>query len=373
MQGNKRGLICLLILSMALLIVGCGASGSSGSAAEYRISGSSTSTSQEQTNSLLQAGYDVVEAYRGDYIVEFKTSGFATYMNYAYLSWDNYDDRYDEVLVKMGQSVKKGDVLATFEVTSVSEADIMAANLSVEETRERIGRIQEQYEAQIAGQNEALAGKSGSEYDIASLQLAQTKNEYAQQLSAAQHQLEQQQKQLTDLLKRRDDNKLVAPFDGVVIMVSRDFRKGDRVDAGTLITVGDSSSRVISVPDQSTAPIPYLAEVEVTAKNNNTTVKGTVISCPSIGGGGAVLIKPEGGITDEMADVYYEVQGVSVTQKDVLLLSSSAIRKEGERYYVNVLGEGGIVIKVYVNIAATQNGVSWISDGLEEGQQVVVG
>ena len=41
------------------------------------------------------------------------------------LVWERADDRYLEVLVVQNQDVKKGDVLATFTVESVSEADIL--------------------------------------------------------------------------------------------------------------------------------------------------------------------------------------------------------------------------------------------------------
>lgn len=364
MRENKqnRWRFCLLLCVLALLITGCGLSSDQSSTAEY-LNMNGTSGEQEE-----QDGYRTAQVYVGDIEFTAKASGFTRYMEYASLTWDHSGDRYGEVLVQQGQFVKKGDVLATFEVTSVSDADIMAAELAVEEAASRIAQLQEQYEARIAGQRKSLSGQTGRDYQLANLELQQTQNEYAQQMDEARHQLERQQKNLKDLTERKGNNQLVAPFDAEVFQISRDFQKGDKVDIGIpIVVLGNVNTRIIEV--DGTDHFNYLAEVAVMDMRDESILPGTVISTPGVGGSYKVAL--EGGISNELANDYFTVFATEV-HHDVLLVDILAVHWEGSANFVNVVNEDGFVHKTYVDVGGTVGKEAWIMGGLEEGQTVVL-
>ena len=55
-----------------------------------------------------------------------------------------------------------------------------------------------------------------------------------------------------------------------------------------------------------------------------------------------------------------------------LLIDSKALKKEGNQYYVLVLVGTSSVSKTYVKIGGQNAGSVWITEGLEEGQTLVI-
>ena len=154
MRMNKRITRLFALLSGVLLV----------------LSGWSPLTAYERTAEYIESAnvkagaYRTEEVYRGDFQVTYKADAMFHYTKSENLVWESADDRYLEVLVVQNQDVKKGDVLATFTVESVSEADILERQLAIEEANASMSRIVSQYEEAITKKQESMSSLEGTAY-----------------------------------------------------------------------------------------------------------------------------------------------------------------------------------------------------------------
>ena len=193
MRMNKRITRLFALLSGVLLVLsGCSPLTAYESTAEYI-----------ESANVKAGAYRTEEVYRGDFQVTYKADAMFHYTKSENLVWESADDRYLEVLVVQNQDVKKGDVLATFTVESVSEADILERQLAIEEANASMSRIVSQYEEAITKKQESMSSLEGTAYQIASLELQQLQSQYARQMAEAQHQVNMQQEALNELQEKK--------------------------------------------------------------------------------------------------------------------------------------------------------------------------
>lgn len=367
MGANKRkrlgaGLLAaVLMLSMS----GCASDQSSQSTSEY-VSGVNMSGS----------GYRTVEVYSGDFTVPFSGMAMTQCIKTQNLYWESSEDRYGDILVQQGQKVKKGDVLATFEVTSVSEADILSQQLAIQQIDASLAKTSQQYEEAIAKKQESLAKLESYDYQIASLEIEKLQSDYAQQAAEAARQKTLMQESLQELLDQKENNKLVAPFDGSISIITSDYQKGDKVSTSTpIIVIEDLSSLSVVFQNQSMfGKVPYLSKVKLINHRSKVEYAGTVVSCSSVTGSKMddIVVKPDEPLPAEETTGFYDVEGLLMEKTGVVLVSTEALREEGNSNYVFLLDENNNIQKTYVSVGASAEGVAWISDGLEPGQKVLV-
>lgn len=361
---RKAWRILVLALAACLALTGCSSSQNIDVKSEYMDPGQ-----------IARNEYRTTVVTKGDFEINYSVDSRMTYRHAQFMYWEHGEDHYLDLLVENEQVVTKGQVLATFEV-SVSAADILERELAVTEAQGSLSSLQSSYESRIASKQSSMAGLEGIDYDIAASELEQLRDEYAQAAAAARYRITTAQASLDRLRKRQNEDSLVAPFDGVVMYTARNYRSGDTVTTWEpVVVVAEIETRAINFVNNNVfGSVPYMSTVSVVDQKTKKEYTGTVVSCRAVTGSEEdnvwVLIDQELS-NDELLGAI-RITGTILKKTDVLLIDSKALKQEGNRYYVLVLQGTSVVSKTYVKVGGQNGGTVWISEGLEEGQILVI-
>lgn len=366
----KRWLVAVLTGTMMLGIAGCSTSLEHSSSSEYL-------KPEDAVNIAKTSGFETTEVIEGSFELTYQTDAYVTYTQMQSLHWENSQDRYEEILVSVGDTVKKGDVIATFEGSSSMEADVLERTLAVEEAQTALNKTIKNYENSIANKEKSLETLTGYDYQIADLELQKLESEYAQRLAESEYQIAKLQESLSEQVDKKNNRQLLAPFDGRIEMVSREFVKGNKVNTGSpIVIISDLDSQAMAFRNSNNADdVSYLSEVTLKDRVTGDVYTGKIVSCPNVTGksGGDVIIELDEELPEGREDVYFKVDGCILQKDSVVMVNQKALEKEGNSYYVYVLNENGARYKTYVTIGKTDtNGNTTIIEGLLPGQQVVV-
>ena len=275
--------------------------------------------------------------------------------------------RIVELAKAEGDAVKEGDVLVRFEVPSLI-TDIAARKGEVAQTAARLQnarsastRLAGLFERGIASQREV---------DEAKRELAEAEAAVAQARSAQES---------TAVLESR----LVvrARFNGVV--AKRMHNQGDMVEA----TASDPVMRIVDpsrIEALASVPVSDLGKVvagritKVMAPGAAAAFDGVVISRPpvvdvAIAAGDVRVSLPKGASAAALAvgtPVQIEIQ--TDLRKNVLVVSSGAIGREGDEIFVMVAGSDHKAHKKVVKVGLANRVLTEILDGVSEGDKVIL-
>ena len=362
---RKRILACGLAVLMMTGLSGCTTMKVQESTAEYMQSGKVTGS-----------GYKTTQVYEGSFDIPYEADASVVYTKSQYLYWESSQDRYVELMVSAGDMVKKGDVLATFEVSSVGESDILERTLAVEEAQASLNRVIESYTTTIAAKKDSMLLLEGYDYQIAELELKKLESEYAQRVAESEHYVAQAQKALNELQERKGNSELLAPFDGRISWVGRDFQKGNKVKAGSpIMQIEDLDSQLLEFRNSNyKGTVPYLSTVNLTDRVSGEEYTGTVVSCGNVTGTAedTVLVELDSELPEGKDSVYFKANGYIAQKTKVILVDSAAVKTAGTESYVHVLNENNATYRAYVTVGDTVGGVTWIIDGVSPGQTVII-
>lgn len=265
------------------------------------------------------------------------------------------------VEVEPGDSVKKGDVLATGDATDL-QADLSAATANRRSAAIQLVIAEDQLaDAEDDDNTDAIRQGRISVYSAES-QLAQAKA------------TEQ------DLKAQLVFASLTAPIDGIVsevnIAAGSDATSGDAIvveartyEVTTDVVEGDISSIAVGQP----------ATVSVTALSGDAA--GTVTAIAQL----ATVADSEGVVSfavtvalDDALDgllpgMSAEVTITTASASDVLTIPSAALNGADGRYTVQVLGASGVPEARSVSVGLVTASLAEITDGLSAGEVVVTG
>ncbi|REE78734.1 macrolide-specific efflux system membrane fusion protein [Paenibacillus taihuensis] len=270
-----------------------------------------------------------------------------------YFTVDN--QRITDVLVKAGDSVKKGQVLALLD-TGDTESQIRRKEIDIEKAELDLKEA-------IRGSGQGATGNS-SDSDVT---LRKQKLDY-----------ELLESELADLKKDLTGLKLVAPYDGTIVSLTAE--KGDLARSYEKVgQIADMNALVVAVQFSSSDLASIAAGMETTVSiNTGGEITGKVRRMPistdqsdedSLDS--YVLIdvpKLPGGVshgTPLSAAVVVE------RRENVLTIPVSALRTQNDRNYVMVANADGTKGEVDVEIGSQSTTDVEISKGLVEGQKVV--
>lgn len=366
----KRWLVVALTGTMLLGSAGCSASSDHKSTSEYI-------KPEDAVNITKVSGFETTEVVEGSFELTYQTDAYVTYTQMQSLYWENSQDRYEEILVSVGDMVKKGDVIATFEGSSSMEADVLERSLAVEEAQTALNKLIKYYDNSIANKTKSMETLTGYDYQIADLELQKLECEYAQRRAESEYQIAKLQESLNEIVEKKNNRQLLAPFDGRIEMVSREFVKGNKVNTGSpIVMISDLSSQALAFRNSNNAnDVSYLSEVTLKDRVTGDTYTGKIVSCPNVTGksGGDVIIELDEELPEGREDVYFKVDGYILQKDSVVMVNQKALEKEGNNQFVYVLNENGARYKIYVTIGKTDTkGNTTIIEGLIPGQKVVV-
>jgi RND family efflux transporter MFP subunit len=300
----------------------------------------------------VEQSFTVEKVKRGTIAKELKNSASFESYNKQDLFYKSSGGRLKGILVKSGDNVKKGDVLA---------------QLDTDDYERRIFVQQRMLEKQtiLYQQNVQLHPENSIALDLQKIDIDQARNE------------------LSHLNDQLLNTKLIAPFDGVVTFVS-DLTEGDYVVAYNIVVSISNPHDLMLVSE---FPIPSdLANVNVGMNVDiiakEIAYKGHVLQAPSSVPKNANMAQLEfnnthliigvDGLPDvELIGSYADIVITLDKKVDTLVIPDDALNTYLGRNYVNVLdGKNRKEIDVETGIV-TKNEVE-ITKGLEEGQQVII-
>ena len=352
-------------LTAAFLLTSCGKQDSSSDLLESAL------------EAPKQGNYKTQTVQRGDFSFLNSWSAELYFPKKEALSAESDNSRLRQLLVKQGDEVKAGQLLAVVSADG-SQADLEDKRFQIENAKEDMNKEKQNRLSQIHNEEAALAGLSGTDAQIKQLQIQSLQEAYHQYVYETEHNIALQEEELREAEKTMSQTEITAPFDGRVESVAS-FEVGDKIGKGdVLMTLYDESMFYLQVEDKE-HKLYYNMDVTVEAgrRDETNTYTGKVVSAANsvsykindniayIALDGSVKAKDLQGMTLAVAAVTSDLQ-------DVLLVDKKAVYSEDKKTYVYVL-EGDSLRKRYVTIGERGNAdVVWVTDGLEEGQIVVL-
>lgn len=333
--------------------------------------------------------YNTVSVEKADYVMTSQGSVSIEFPSAIDLCWETEGAAMKELLVEKGQEVKAGDVLVVFEIAS--------DKIALEELEIQLLRKQEDYmrkkdaqEVELAkAEEEAEEIENGHSYRIAMLNVEKQRIAYEQFVYETEKSIEELQEKISEKKQIVENNKLIAPFDGIISSVVY-FSEGDAIEVGErLISMYETDDVILKV-NNADGKLRYNMEVTVETVNiaNDKPRTGRVVSAPNILPASVDQDYALIALDEEMSMEDYGYRGGPGGRgfgfmlnmeysadyqnlQNVLLVDREALQKDGGKTFVYVL-EDGVVHKRFVSVGLSSKTSVWILDGLSEGQELIL-
>jgi len=189
--------------------------------------------------------------------------------------------------------------------------------------------------------------------------------------------IRQKENSLTDAREKLADYTIRAPFDGIIAKV--DIKNGEALSSGTVIGTIITKQQVVSIAlnevDIAKVKIGQKAVLTFDAIDG-LSITGEVAEIDTLGTASQGVVSYNVKIVFDLQDDRVK-SGMSVSasiilesKSDVLLVSSSAVKIQGEANYVEVL-VNGVVQRKTVTIGSSDDTMTEITDGLSEGEEII--
>ncbi len=289
--------------------------------------------------------YKTEPAQRGDLVQQLRLSGTLVPEAQESLSFEEQGGRLKEKHVRMGQSVKAGDLLAELD-TGDLDFQIAMQEIEVEKTRLNLNQVR----------------SANADYNV---------------VRRAQLDLQQQEMRLEKLEKQLEAARIVAPFDGeVTYIISTSV--GEYIAAFQIVAkVADITQLVLVTTSDKASELPLGGEVVLEFQKKE--YRGEIVANPSSLFNDpderlrkAAIIELPDGLPDKAAmGSDFRITYVQDSREDVIILPRKQINLMSGRRYVNVLVDG-IRTEKDVEIGLMTDTDAEIVKGLDEGDMVIV-
>jgi len=314
---------------------------------------------------------------KGVFQRSYSEQGSEYYPHTFVLRFEGNEARFVEYLVSRKQEVKAGDVLATFEL-DVDEVALASR-------RQALTRAQEAYETQkikrqeaIQEQLEALAKMQDPfEVELQTLALQRAQITLEQYCVEQERQIETLKQEIADLEAFYSKTALIAPFDGVITELVYK-QKGQRLIPGeALITLYRPDGMLLRISN-SNLHFRYGMEVEIAAgpAKARTILTGRVVAADDMlsksqrSGYAYIELDPASGEFPTRG-VPPSVSANTFYAGNVYILPRQAVDVDNGKYYVTKLTDG-MAQKRYINLGKQGISDSWILQGIEEGETIII-
>lgn len=291
------------------------------------------------------------------------------------------------VYVEAGDTVRAGDKICTLDMAS-TVASYNAANISYQSTVQSYQDQKAILDQQIAlaednvNNTKALfeiGAASQLEIDNAELSLAQAKagrDSALAQLEAGMQSYKANVEQLASVMENVDgQGNIIAPVSGILTSLSA--TENGYVSASMPVAVIDGAEQMKVSVSVSEALVPKLAigdEVDVTVSAAGVSFTGTIRSVEKSANVQtklySVVISVPADVSGLLSGMFADVTFHTDTSADTLVVPTEAILTSGATQYVYVV-ENNAAKYVEVTTGLTGSGVTEVTSGLEEGQQLV--
>jgi RND family efflux transporter MFP subunit len=353
----------------------------------------------------------IATVQRGDLTVDITASGNLALSRVEDLAFDipgrAEEVTVEEVLVEEGDSVEEGQLLAKLNTSEWNdllvnlERDLLQAEIDLKNAELALDKAEDQTVTLITG--DIIFADSYDDEEIEILEL---------RLELAQARLEDAQKALEEALEKSPE--VIAPFDGFITKVN--VEGGDEVLPGTVavqladpdqfeadILVSEMDIFQVKLGGYATVQIDAMTSLilpaEVTHISPTAAIQSGVVNyyvkvelepletliqerqeaMPSQGFTPPEQVSPPAGQPALIAEDFQLREGLTVTVSiivdeatDVLLVPNGAITTQGWQNYVQVVSSDGSIENRAVTTGISNWQYTEVTDGLSEGEQVVV-
>lgn len=291
------------------------------------------------------------------------------------------------VYVEAGDQVAAGDWICTLDMDSTISS-YNAANITYQSSVQSYNDQAAIFDRQIALAEKNISdlkalfeigAASQSEIDSAELNLMTlqaSRDSTLAQLEAGMQSSLSNVEQLSAVLENVDgQGNVVAPVSGTIMTLNA--AEGGYVSASMPVAVIDGADVLEISVSVSEALVPQLVqgdEVGVTIGALDAETVGTIRSIERTPNAQTRLYTVTVGLTEDipglMTGMFAQVDFRTDTSVDAVVIPTEAILTSGQDQYVFVV-EGGTARQVPVQTGLTGSGVTEITQGLEDGQQLV--
>jgi len=335
-------------------------------------------TTAPALNDAVEVSYDTAFVTRGDLK---RTTLYEAYVRATVeeLSFVKSNGVFGELLVGVGDSVKKGDILAIMD-TSAFTASIESAHAALKAHEEKLifNRRQKQIDIELAKLDLDDAQNGGSETDIllAEFTITRLEAEFRQINELGALETANFRKQLQTAEAALNDTEIIAPFDGEVVGVTQKAA-GQRISSTeNVILLADKSrlyvqfdgtdsistsrgrfSALIGANEYKLIPVVYEhSEYVSLILSGRKPVPQFLFDA-----------QPEGVSAGDFAALLY-IEGESA---DALMVPVNALYYGSGKNYVYAI-ENGEKVYTEISIGLRNGAFVEITAGLEEGVEVFV-
>jgi HlyD family secretion protein len=290
--------------------------------------------------------------------------------------FDNQIAQAEATVVQAEAAVKQAEAGVLQAEAAVTQAEANLAMVLEGASEEKIAAAEAQVSQAEAGVLQAEAAVAQAEANLAIL----LRGASEEKIAIAEAQVAQARIALEDAQDNLAKATLLAPFDGVVTEVYvavGEWASGlavDLMDSNSLEVVLDVDEIVIgslAVGQQAVATLETWPDEELT---------GEIVSiAPKSKSGGEIVnyqvhLKVDAGKLPVRSGMTANADLVTASRENVLLVPNRAITadRQAGKYYVNLV-EGDAVVKTEVTIGLRDDSYTEITDGLEEGDKLVIG
>lgn len=356
----------LAATAVCLCLTGCGAQ-------EEEVVLETTMLAPEKVN------YNTTPAELSEYVMTSTGSVSMEFPTPVELCWETSGTTMKEILVEKGQEVQAGDVLMTFEVEA-DEIKLEEMQLQLLRKKEDYTRKKDEKEVELEkAKTKAEEITDSYAYRIAVLNVEKQQIAYEKYVYETEKAIKVLEEQIEEYVALISNNKLVAPFDGMIASISY-ASEGDDIEVGERLISMYRTDEILLKVKSADGKLRYNMEVNIKleGQTSGNGYTGHVISAPNILPASVdqdyALISLEEELPMRM--MMFGMSKLEFTAEyqkleDVLLVNKNALNKEDGKDYVYIL-EDGAIHKRFVTVGMSTKTQAWILDGLSAGQQIVI-
>lgn len=282
-----------------------------------------------------------------------------------------------EYKVSNGSRVKKGDIIAAVS-TSVEDVQIEELEIRIKTEEESLEQYIDTNKALLKEYQDRIDGAAGAaQRRTAQLLYDRLSVSYENERVAREENLEHLRNTYNAYFEQLGTQYILAPDDGVISGLQR-HRSGETLGSyaylGAVYDTSKVSVRVNGGNDQLFFNMPVT--IAQGAGENMVTCPGRVTSCKSptltanlIGSNDYVEILGDISAFNVSEEIVLRFK--TVYMEDVLLIPNKAVKTDSSGSYVFKYVDG-LCVKRYILLGGNNPEVSWVVDGLEEGDVVVI-
>lgn len=360
--GTRKKRHVLLPLLFCLSLMGC---------QEQEVIDKEVEVQAETTSEIT---YELTQVSRGSVQDIIYLKCVYTETEEVEVSFDIDQELVAQVLVEKGDSVVKGEVLATVNVEATKEnAKKLAHQLEMDELH--LKQLIEERDFELEQADILYTYTFMTKDDKKALQEEKeniTEN-YAKRIQNYEDTIYIEKKRLQEYEEYIDKGTLRSPMDGTVNWVLSDLEESLTTKGMSVMRIYNPNSKLYY--SENIEAIPYLeegAEYTITCGLGKAQREYTVMAVNKEEWGEYVYFK----LLDEDYDANIAVTGkvaiVIEEKEDALCVNDDAIHSSGEEYYVYTLDENNVRRMQFVEVGLWGDGIVEIVSGLSEGDRVII-